>query len=476
MEVLEHDDEWLTVAQSSQELADRLEQEPVVSPLGRHQVPGLCHLGEEPGELGAPDRREVLDHLRLPPDAAIPEGRHPWGEREDPLQLPRPPEEHSAVQAGGLAGQLGHEPALADAGFAEDHHEPAPTNPDGLARVAQAAQLALPADERRVRGREEPVRKGGHIRGRSERRTAYGLECRPSRLGDGRGRLGRDGAHVTLLEDLLMELPGRRLWLHSQLLLKHSHAPLVLVEGCRAAPEVGVEPHDGPVDGLLKWIQCRQAQRRLKRRLGRSRAALVGKEPRQPLESQLSQPLPLKHEPFLKGGFLDGQSLEEVALVETRRLGECGRGAVGHTVLEAGDVHIDGSGVEGEGAPVEMKPGRGLVGQGLAENEERLAQALPRLVLGPVTPEEGGHLVPRVRLAERHGEVREHGLGLAGRQRQRRSRIQPGAEASEESEADECHEPLRGYAGTNDSTLGRGTTGVLEFCDAPGDGLLTHAW
>ena len=60
--------------------------------------------------------------------------------------------------------KLGHEPALSDAGLAEHRDEAAPTGPDDLARVAQPTQLGLPADERRVRGREEPVREGGTIR------------------------------------------------------------------------------------------------------------------------------------------------------------------------------------------------------------------------------------------------------------------------------------------------------------------------
>ena len=124
-----------------------------------------------------------------------------------------------------------------------------------------------------------------------------------------------------------------------------------------------------------------------------------------------------------------------------------------------------------------MEPGGGLVGQGLADDEEGLTQALPRKLLGPIPPEEGGQLIPGVRLAERHGEVSEHGLSLAGRQRQRRSRIQPGAEASKESEADERHKPLRGYAGCNAITLQpRQDRGPWGSCDAPGDGLLTRAW
>ena len=175
--------------------------------------------------------------------------------------------------------------------------------------------------------------------------------------------------------------------------------------------------------------------------------ALVSQEPREPLERRFSEPLPLEHEPLLEEGFLDGEPLEEIALIEGHGLGECGRGAVGQAVLETADIHIDGRGVEGNRAPVEIEPGGGLVGQDSADDEESLTQALPRQRLGPIPPEESGQLIPGMRPAERHGKVREHGLSLAGRQRERRSRIQPGAEASEESEADERHGPLRGYAG-----------------------------
>jgi hypothetical protein len=92
-----------------------------------------------------------------------------------------PPSRRAATH--GLAGKLGHEPALSDAGLAQHRDEAAPTGPDDLARVAQPTQLGLPADKRRVRWREEPVREGGNLRDRAERRRAYGLEGRPSRLG-----------------------------------------------------------------------------------------------------------------------------------------------------------------------------------------------------------------------------------------------------------------------------------------------------
>jgi hypothetical protein len=143
----------------------------------------------------------------------------------------------------------------------------------------------------------------------------------------------------------------------------------------------------------------------------------VSQEPGEPLERCLSEPLTLQHEPLLEEGFLDGEALEEIALVERHGLGECGGGAIGEAVLEAADVHIDGRGVEGDGAPVEIEPGGGLVGQGPADDEESLTQALPRERLGSIPPEEGGQLIPGVRPAERHGQVREHGLSLAGRQR-----------------------------------------------------------
>jgi hypothetical protein len=98
----------------------------------------------------------------------------------------------------------------------------------------------------------------------------------------------------------------------------------------------------------------------------------VSKEPGEPLERCLSEPLTLQHEPLLEEGFLDGEALEEIALVEGHGLGECGRGAVGQAVFEAADIHIDGRGVEGDGAPVEIEPGGGLVGQGPADDEESL--------------------------------------------------------------------------------------------------------
>ena len=188
--------------------------------------------------------------------------------------------------------------------------------------------------------------------------SAYGLEGRPSRLGNGRRRFGRDGVHATLLEDLLVELPGRRLRLHTELPLEHGHAPLVLGKRRRAAAELSVEPHDGPVDSLLERIQRRQAQRRPECRLGRPRLALVGQEPRQPLDSQLPQPLSLCQEPFLERRLPDSEPGEQVSTVEPSGGVEPVRGAFAQARLEGRDVDLDRRRVERDRLPVEAEPGR----------------------------------------------------------------------------------------------------------------------
>ena len=453
MEVLEHDDEWLTVGQSSQQLADRLEQEPVVLPLRRRPVLGVRQLGQQPGELGAPDRREVLDHLGLPADAAVPEGSDPWGEWEDPLQLPRPAEEHTAAQAGGLAGQLGHEPALSDAGLAEDRDKPAPTCPDDLARVAQPTELGFPADERRVRGREKPVREGGNLRDRAERRRAYGLEGRPSRLGQGWQRFGRGGVLATLLEDLLVELPGRCLRLHTELPLEHGHAPLVLGKRRRAAAELSVEAHHGPVDSLLERIQRRQAQRRPECRVGRPRLALVGQEPRQPLDRQLPQALSLCEEPFLERRLPDSEPGEQVSTVEPSGGVESFRGAFAYAHLEGRDVDLDRRRVQRDRLPVEAESGRLGSGQGLPEGEQGLSETGPGLEVRDLAPEEGSQLVTQMRLARGEGEIGQQRLDFASRKGQDRSRAESSLVATEERENQSLHGTPLGRRVPDGSTL-----------------------
>ncbi len=53
----------------------------------------------------------------------------------------------------------------------------------------------------------------------------------------------------------------------------------------------------------------------------------------------------------------------------------------------------------------------------LAQGGEGLAQAVPRLGLGPIAPEQAGQPLAALRLAVREGEIGEQDPVLAGRQR-----------------------------------------------------------
>ena len=245
--------------------------------------------------------------------------------------------------------------------------------------------------------------------------------------------------YATLLEDLLVELPGRRLRLHTELLLEHGHAPLVLGKRRRAAAELSVEPHDCPVDSLLERIQRRQAQRRPECRLGRPRLALVGQEPRQPLDRQLPQALSLCQEPFLERRLPDSESGEQVSTVEPSGGVEPIRGAFAQACLEGRDVDLDRRRVQRDRLSVEAEPGRLGSGQGLPEGEQGLSEAGPSLVVRDLAPEEGSQLVTQMRLARGEGEIGQQRLDLTSRKGQDRPRAESSLVTTEEREDQSLH-------------------------------------
>src|SRR5262249_62034143 len=77
-----------------------------------------------------------------------------------------------------------------------------------------------------------------------------------------------------------------------------------------------------------------------------------------------------------------------------------------------------------------------------SEAEQRLAQALPRLAVAGVGPQERGQLLAAVLPSRRQPEVREEGLRLAGRQGEGRTRADAGLETTEQREAEAHHGTL----------------------------------
>ena len=263
------------------------------------------------------------------------------------------PHQQPGPAALGFRRQLGGQAALADAGFPEDGHHATGPLPD------------------RVQGRVEPrLLTSAPDQGPLEREQVG----RWGSLPRGRGRVGgerRRGARPHATEDVLVEELGLHVGLDPQLPLERRHAHLVLAERGAPAAQVGVQPHERPVDGFLERIEREETQGRVHRGVQRPRRALVGGEAGQRLDGSLTQPLPLGSEPLLEGRRLDHEARQKVAAVETRGPLEPLRRPLVDGRLETPGVDLHQRRVEGHPIPVETD-GADLR-QRPAEVEEHLA-------------------------------------------------------------------------------------------------------
>ena len=177
--------------------------------------------------------------------------------------------------------------------------------------------------------------------------------------------------------------------------------------------------------GFLQRIEGEQAECGLHRGGEVPDRPLMGEEPREDFEGELSQPLALAHEPVLEGRRDDAEAGQEIAAVETRGTLEPGRRALGHGLLERHDVRLHRPG--GQGDRIARHDEATTLGgtERLAKHEERLAQRVPGGCGRRVRPEQRGQLVPGMRLVCGEGQISEEGLGLPGGHRDRRAGAAP---------------------------------------------------
>ena len=281
-----------------------------------------------PGERhqGRGDPLEHLQHVGAALQRVDDRGRSaervdPGAERQDLLALVAPAHHHAGAARLGRADEVGHEPGLADAGLAEDGHHAALTGLRLLECVLERGDLGRPTDQRHLDGRR-PRHPGGGRRGH------HGLQ--PPR----RGRL----------QDLLVQRLGLGLRLDAELAAEHGDALLVLPERRAPPPEVGVEAHQRAMHRFLQRVQREQSQRRLHARLGGAGPALLGEQPRQPLQRQLAQALALAQQPLLERRLVDHEAAEQIATIERAGLFQRPGRPLGHALLEQGSVHLDRAG------------------------------------------------------------------------------------------------------------------------------------
>src|SRR5262249_19928309 len=121
-------------------------------------------------------------------------------------------------------------------------------------------------------------------------------------------------------------------------------ADLILPEGRLPPPLAYVEAHQPAVDRLLRGIDGEQADGDLDGLINGAGPLASREEPREDADGKLSQTLPLRAQPLLEWLFVDVESLEQVAPVQPRRLGERSRRAPRRQPLDGARVHSDGAG------------------------------------------------------------------------------------------------------------------------------------
>ncbi len=425
MQILEHRHERPLGREVMHHLDDSLEQVPGLG-VGPPSRRSDADLGEEPRQLRAPHwceprhQRVVVGHSRAP------QRIDPRGERQRLLGFVAPSQHDLAIAGRRDRCDLRREPALADARLAEKGDEAS----IAIERLSQGfledRELGVPAHQGRLRRRRDESRRRGRRHGPLPRRGT---------LVDGRGLPA---------QDLLVERLRLRFRLGVELALESGDADLVLVQGGAAAPELGVETHERAVHGLVERIERQDPESRLHGGLGRTDDALLGEELGKGAQGKLVQALALAQQPLLERRLVQGESGEEVALVESGGLLQRLEGASLHVLLEGQSIDGDRRRIEGDGLRVGAQ--NVYAGQGPANGGQRLAQARAGLGLAHVAPEQRGDLVAGVRLTERQSEVGEQGLRFPRRQHQRRARHQSGAEALQECQVQSRHRGIQACA------------------------------
>jgi hypothetical protein len=235
-------------------------------------------------------------------------------------------------------------------------------------------------------------------------------------------------------DDLLVKAPGLGLGLHSELSLQRVNAQSVLSERLTAAALTLEEPHQFPVDCLLRRIERHNLHGSPHGGPDWAGAELMSQQLEQPLQSQLAKALPLHLQPFLERRLLYPDALEEITLVKR---GGCLQGrdrAIQDQGFEPGDVGVDAFLLERHFPVIRHQDRVGP--QRPAQRHESLAQALTRVLVTRAGPEQCRQLVTQMPAPRRYRQVGEQSLRLVVTQKQGGIGAQTGLKASEEGKGE----------------------------------------
>src|SRR5262252_3175466 len=123
----------------------------------------------------------------------------------------------------------------------------------------------------------------------------------------------------------------------------------------------------------------------------------MGEEFRESFKRPFTEALALRDEPLLERRFVDAEPFEQITSVKRDGSFERLEGSLGQEPFEADRIHFNGCQIQSNRLAFNEQEWR-CGGQCLAKNVYGLSQALSRLLVGRITPEQGGQSVARERL------------------------------------------------------------------------------
>ncbi len=191
--------------------------------------------------------------------------------------------------------------------------------------------------------------------------------------------------------------------------------------------------------GLLRAVEGEKAQAGLDAGLHASIVQPVTRQALERIDGKAAEPIALAGDPLLEARLTQPDAFQQVTAVQGHRLHQRGWFAGADETLEAQHVNVDRGHVERDRLVIGHEHGRPRPREPPSQTRQRLAQALSRLRLAAVSPQQGGERRSRRPSAPAEREVREKAAGLAGGDGQGGAGSQRGLEAAEECESESRH-------------------------------------
>ena len=296
-------------------------------------------------------------------------------------------------------------------GALRDHEHAAQLGKPRDQIVAEAAgerQLALPSrfqiDERHD-GDRRTARPGRlALTGRD------GLGGNDVDLAAGFGQPLRLNALLRSRGRALIDRGGRWIWLGLQLPPQGVGQGAIIPDGVVAQPLLDLQRHQAATGLFRQGIEPDRAVERRHGGIPVARRRLRIGQRQERAERHSLQPVALFDQPVLEPGLPQAEAVQERTAIEIERRAQLARHRRQPAELE--HVAFDGVGAQRHGLAFDQQQ-RVRLAQLLAQRQQRLAEAVPRLLVAAVAPQQGRQPVARLFLSGVAGEIGEQGFRLA---------------------------------------------------------------